>query len=61
MAVKKILPKEAGTKRFSKEQWMSAGQYREQQDLLQALLKDGQAYTPEEVEARLRVFLEKEM
>ena len=61
MAVKKILPKEAGTKRFSKEQWMSAGSYREQQDLLQALLKDGQAYTLEEVEARLRVFLEKEM
>ena len=56
MAVKKILPKEAGTKRFSKEQWMSAGSYREQQDLLQALLKDGQAYTPEEVEARLRAF-----
>lgn len=46
----------AGESRFSKEQLLASKRYRPRRDCIAALLRDGQEYTLEEVDARLRQF-----
>lgn len=48
-------------RKFTKAQLLKSGQYRHQQDLLNALLVDGKTYTLAEVEKLVQEFLEKEM
>lgn len=62
MAAKKEAAQSQETeKKFTKAQLLKSEQYRHQQDLLSALLTDGQRYSLAEVDKRVQEFLKKEI
>lgn len=47
-------------KGFGKHQFIASEQFRDQRDLLNALLEDGKTYTPKQVQKLINDFLLKE-
>lgn len=58
MSEKKVVEQDKGQKvsRFTKEQILSSKRYRDNRDLLQAVLEDSGAFTLEEVEKKIESY-----
>lgn len=47
--------------KFAKEQWAASEKYKDQPDLIEGLLADGESYTGKQVEKILSDYLSKEV
>lgn len=47
--------------KFAKEQWAASNKYKDQPDLIEALLADGESYTEKQVEKIMADYLRKEI
>lgn len=58
----KVMPDEnAGTDKFIKENIVATPKYRSRADLLNVLLKDGESYSLDEVDAEIKKFMERKV